>query len=58
MSPPAARDRHIDPSKLALLVVNVQMAFAQFDAEGRARSTPQAEENIRACLTPSARAAG
>ena len=45
-----ARDKKTDPSKLALLVIDVQMAFAQFDAEGRARSTPEAEENIRRLL--------
>jgi nicotinamidase-related amidase len=42
--------KNIDPARLALLVVDVQMAFAQFDAEGRTRSTPEAEDNIRRLL--------
>ncbi len=37
--------------KTALLVIDVQMAFAHRDAGGAARSCPQAEQNIGALLT-------
>ncbi|MDP6591365.1 MAG: isochorismatase family protein [Alphaproteobacteria bacterium] len=44
------QNEHIDLAKTALLVIDVQMAFVHFDAEGAARSTPLAESNIRRLL--------
>lgn len=37
---------HISVSKIALLVIDVQMAFAHFDEQGRPRSSSMAETNI------------
>ncbi len=44
-------------AQTALLVIDVQMAFVQWDEQGRARSTPEAENNI-ARLLAAFRAAG
>ncbi len=44
------QNEHIDLAKTALLVIDVQMAFVHFDAEGVPCSTPMAESNIRRLL--------
>jgi len=44
------RKAPIDLAKTALLVIDVQMAFVHRDADGAARTTPTAENNIQRLL--------
>ena len=44
------QNKQIDAARTALLVIDVQMAFVHIDEGGLARSTPQAESNIRRLL--------
>ena len=41
------QSKQINPANIALLVIDVQMAFTHRDEQGALRSTPMAESNIR-----------
>ena len=44
------QSKQINPANIALLVIDVQMAFTHRDEQGALRSTPMAESNIRRLL--------